>query len=158
MRVWGRPPGSRRGPRPGRDVAQTTRRSKEATLHSDEHRALELIAARLRAAEPHLAAMFSIFNRLSAQAGDPPDEDLIGPAGRHGAAGSPHAAQGELASSLRGMLIPAALMMMLVVVFTVILSGGSSCAPLDRAAVFAYQTAKVSACEQAQTTKATSSR
>jgi len=46
------------------------------------------------------------------------------------------------------MLIPAALLMALVVVFTVILSGGSSCAPPDRASVLAYQTARDSACEQ----------
>jgi hypothetical protein len=127
---------------------------KEATLHPDEHRALELIAARLRAAEPHLAAMFGIFNRLTAQAGDPPDEDRIRPAGRHRAAGSSPAAPGELGSSLRVMLIPAVLLMTLVVVCTVILSGGGSCAPLDRAAVFAYHTAKVTACEKAQTRKA----
>jgi hypothetical protein len=57
-------------------------------------------------------------------------------------------------SSLRVMLVPAALMMMLVVVFTVILSGGGNCAPMDRASVFTYHTAKVTACEQAQTKKA----
>jgi hypothetical protein len=107
--------------------------------------------------------MFSIFNRLTAQAGVPPDEDRIRPArpaGRHGAASSAHAAHGESVSPLRVMLIPAALLVMLVVVFTVILSGGGSCAPLDRAAVFAYHTARVSACEQTQTTRtiATSSR
>ena len=34
--------------------------------HPDEHHALEQIAALLRAAEPHLAAMFSIFTRLTA--------------------------------------------------------------------------------------------
>ena len=147
-------PGSRRRSRPGRQVARTARGSKETTLHHDEHRALELIAARLRAAEPHLAGMFGIFNRLSAQAGDPPDEDRIGPAGRHGTASSSRGAHEEFASWLRAVLIPAALLMMIVVVFTVVLSGGSSCEPLDRAAVFAYHTAKVTACEHAQVTKA----
>ena len=98
--------------------------------------------------------MFGIFNRLSAQAGDPPDEDRIGPAGPHGTASSSHAAHEEFASWLRAVLIPAALLMMIVVVFTVVLSGGSSCEPLDRAAVFAYHTAKVTACEHAQVTKA----
>ena len=96
--------------------------------------------------------MFSIFSRLTAQENDPPDEDQIGPAGQPGAAAS--SAHDELASSLRSMLIPAALMMMIVVVFTVILSGGGSCVPPDRAAVFAYPTAKVTACEQAQVKKA----
>jgi hypothetical protein len=101
--------------------------------------------------------MFSIFNRLTEQSGDPPDEDWIGPtrrAGRRRAASSAQAGQGELASSLRAMLIPAALLMIIVVVFTVALSGGGNCAPLDRASVFTYHTAKVSACERAQTTKA----
>ena len=56
--------------------------------------------------------------------------------------------------SLRSVLIPAALLMMIVVVFTVVLSGGSSCEPPDRAAVFAYHSAKVTACEQAHVTKA----
>jgi hypothetical protein len=101
--------------------------------------------------------MFGIFNRLTAQAGDPPDEDRISPArpaGRHGAARSAHATQGEFVSSLRAALIPAALLMMLAVVFTVILSGGGNCAPQDRAAVFSYHTAKVTACGQAQTIKA----
>jgi len=102
--------------------------------------------------------MFSIFNRLTVGEGDPPDEDWIRPAGRHGTAGSACGAQGELASSLRVMVIPAALMMVLVVVFTVILSGGG-CAPMSRASIFAYHTAKVTACEQAQVKKAiTSSR
>jgi hypothetical protein len=121
------------------------------TGSSDEHRALELIAARLRAAEPHLAAMFGIFSRLTAPEGDPPDEDLISLPGGAGPAG---AAQAEFASSLRAMLIPAALLMTLVVVFAVVLSGGSNCAPIDRASVFVYHTAKVTACERAQTTKA----
>jgi hypothetical protein len=97
--------------------------------------------------------MFSIFNRLTVGEGDPPDEDRIRPAGRHGAAGSARGAHGELASSLRVMVIPAALMMMLVVVMTVILSG-SGCAPMSRASIFAYHTAKVTACEQAQVKKA----
>jgi len=101
--------------------------------------------------------MFSIFNRLTEQSGDPPDEDWIRPAGRAGrrrAASSAHAGQGELASSLHAMIVPAALLMIIVVVFTIIFSGGGNCAPLDRASVFTYHTAKVSACEQAQTTKA----
>jgi len=137
--------------------------SEETTLHpdDDEHRALELIAARLRAAEPHLAGMFGVFNRLTAEAGDPPEEDLISPArlaGLTGEVGSASAAHGEPGSPLRVMLVPAALLMALVVVFTVILSGGSSCAPPDRASVFAYHTARVSACEQSQVTKATTSR
>lgn len=100
--------------------------------------------------------MFSIFSRPTVDEGDPPDEDRIRPAGRPGAAGSARSArsaQGELASSLRVLVIPAALMMMLVVVFTVILSGGG-CAPMSRASVFAYHTAKVTACEQAQAKKA----
>jgi hypothetical protein len=98
--------------------------------------------------------MFGIFSRLTAQEGDPPDEDQIGPAGRHGTASSSHAAHDEFASWLRAVLIPAALMMMIVVVFAVVLSGGSSCEPPDRAAVFAYHTAKVTACDHAQVTKA----
>ena len=57
----------------------------------DEHSALELIAARLRAAEPHLAAMFSIFTRLTAEEGSPPDEDWIGPARPAAAAAGPQA-------------------------------------------------------------------
>jgi hypothetical protein len=134
--------------------------SEETTLHpdDDEHRALELIAARLRAAEPHLAGMFGIFNRLTAEAGEPPEEDRIRPvrpAGRAGEAGSSAAGHGEPGSSLRVMLVPAALLMALVVVFTVILSGGNSCAPMDRASVFAYHTARVSACEQSQVTSTT---
>jgi hypothetical protein len=132
---------------------RATRGSEETTLHPDEHSVLELIAARLRAAEPHLAAMFSIFNRLTVEEGDPPDEDRIRPAGRPGAAGSARGAHRELVSSLRVLVIPAALLMMLVVVFTVILSGGG-CAPLSRASIFAYHTAKVTACEQAQAKKA----
>jgi hypothetical protein len=107
--------------------------------------------------------MFSIFTRLTAEAGDPPEEDRIRirpvrPAGRAGDASSSAAAPAEPGSSLRVMLVPAALLVALVVVFTVILSGGSSCAPLDRASVFAYHTARVSACEQSQVTKATTSR
>jgi hypothetical protein len=96
--------------------------------------------------------MFGIFSRLTAQEGDPPDEDQIGAADRPGAAAI--SAHDDLASSVRSMLIPAALLMMIVVVFTVILSGGSNCEPPDRAAVFAYQTAKVMACEHAQVSKA----
>jgi hypothetical protein len=98
--------------------------------------------------------MFGIFNRLSAQAGDPPDEDRIGPAGRHDTASSSRGAHEEFASWLRAVLIPAALLMMIVVVFTVVLSGGSGCEPPDRAAVFAYHTAKITACEHAKVTKA----
>ena len=98
--------------------------------------------------------MFGIFNRLSAQAGDPPDEDRIGPAGSHGAASSSRGAHEEFASWLRAVLIPAGLLMVIVVVFTVALSGGSSCEAPDRAAVFAYHSAKVTACEQAHVTKA----
>jgi hypothetical protein len=94
--------------------------------------------------------MFAIFTRLTAGEGDPPDEDRISPsrpAGRHRTASSAQA-------SLQVMLFPAVLLVILAVVFTVILSAGhSSCAPQDRASVFAYQTAKVSACERAQTTK-----
>lgn len=97
--------------------------------------------------------MFGIFNRLSAQAGDPPDEDRISPAGRHGVASSAQAAHEEFASWLWAVLIPAGLLMMIVVVFTVALSGGSNCGPMDRASVFAYHTAKVTACERAQVTK-----
>lgn len=145
--AWPRLPGTARRStgRPGG--------SEETTLQPDERKLLELIAARLRAAEPHLAAMFSIFNRLTVEEGDPPDEDRIRPVGRHRAADSARSAKGELGSSLRVLVIPAALMMMIVVVFTVILSGGG-CAPLSRASIFAYHTAKVTACEQAQAKKA----
>ena len=98
--------------------------------------------------------MFGIFNRLSAQAGDPPDEDRIGPAGRHGIASSSRAAHEEFASWLRAVLIPAGLLMVIVVVLTVVLSGGSNCGPMDRSDVFAYHTAKITACENAQVRKA----
>ena len=84
---------------------------------------------------------------------DVTDEDQIGRPGQPGAAAS--SAHDDLASSVRSMLIPAVLLMMIVVVFTVILSGGSNCEPPDRAAVFAYHTAKVMACEHAQVTKET---
>jgi hypothetical protein len=98
--------------------------------------------------------MFGIFNRLSAQAGDPPDEDRVGPAGSHGVASSSRAAHEEFASWLRAVLIPAALLMIIIVVFTVTLSGRSNCGPMDRANVFTYHTAQVTTCERAQVTKA----
>jgi len=124
-------------------------------LHPDEQSALELIAAKLRAAEPHLAAMLGIFTRLTAQEGIPPDEDRIGPARpagrRRTAARSSPAPQPELWSSLRVILIPAALLMTLVLVAAVHLSGRGPCTPPDRAAVFAYHSAAVSACERAET-------
>jgi len=126
----------------------------------DEHSALELIAARLRAAEPHLAAMFSIFTRLTAEEGSPPDEDWIGPprpAGRRRkAAGPSSAAPAEPGTLLRFVVIPAALMVMLVLIITVAVSGGK-CAPMDRASVFAYQNAAVAACNQSDVMKASES-
>lgn len=126
----------------------------------DEHSALELIAARLRAAEPHLAAMFSIFTRLTAEEGSPPDEDWIGPARQAGrrrrAAGPSSAAPAEPGMLLRFVVIPAALMVMMVLIITVAVSGGK-CAPIDRASVFAYHTAAVAACDQSDVVKATGS-
>jgi hypothetical protein len=127
----------------------------------DEHSALELIATRLRAAEPHLAAMFSIFTRLTAEEGNPPDEDWIGPARpagrRRRPARSSAAAQAEPGTPLRVFVIPAALMLMLFLIVAIATSGGK-CAPLDRASVFAYRTAAVTACDQAAVAKATGSR
>jgi hypothetical protein len=126
--------------------------------HPDEHHALEQIAALLRAAEPHLAAMFSIFTRLTAHEGPPPDEDRVGPVRRPGrrsrrgvalaAAGPPHS------STLRAVLIPTLLLAVIVVIITVALSGTSKCTPPDRASVFAYQSTHVAACAQASTKKA----
>jgi hypothetical protein len=141
----------------------------------DEHSALELIAARLRAAEPHLAAMFSIFTRLTAEEGSPPDEDWIGPARPAGrrrrparsaaaassaaassAAESSAAAQAEPGTPMRVFVIPAVLMLMLFLIVAIATSGGK-CAPIDRASVFAYHTAAVTACDQADVAKATGS-
>jgi hypothetical protein len=131
--------------------------------HPDEHHALEQIAALLRAAEPHLAAMFSIFTRLTAHEGPPPDEDRFGPVRRPGrrtrrdaGPGGALAAAGptERASTLRAVLIPTLLLAMIVVIITVALSGTGKCTAPDRASVFAYQSAHVSACAQASTKKA----
>jgi hypothetical protein len=131
--------------------------------HPDEHHALEQIAALLRAAEPHLAAMFSIFTRLTAHEGPPPDEDRVGPVrlpgrrARRGAglaAGGPAGPAGR-SSTLRAVLIPTLLLAMIVVIITVALSGSGKCTAPDRASVFAYQSAHVSACAQASTKKAT---
>ncbi|MEP7024531.1 MAG: hypothetical protein ABJB47_12175 [Actinomycetota bacterium] len=47
------------------------------TLHPDEQSALDLMDTTLGAGEPHLAAMFTIFTRLTAGEGMPPDEDRI---------------------------------------------------------------------------------
>jgi hypothetical protein len=128
--------------------------------HPDEHHALEQIAALLRAAEPHLAAMFSIFTRLTAHEGPPPDEDRVGPVhrpGRRSRRPTVLAAAGPVAhsSTLRAVLIPTLLLAVIVVIITVALSGTGKCAPPDRASVFAYQSAHVSACAQATVKKAT---
>jgi hypothetical protein len=125
--------------------------------HPDEHHALEQIAALLRAAEPHLAAMFSIFTRLTAHEGPPPDEDRVGPVhrpGRRSRIGG-LAAAGPVAhsSTLRAVLIPTLLLAVIVVIITVALSGTGKCTAPDRASVFAYQSAHVSACAQASTKK-----
>jgi hypothetical protein len=129
--------------------------------HPDEHHALEQIAALLRAAEPHLAAMFSIFTRLTAHEGPPPDEDRVGPVRRpgrrtrRGPAGLAAAGPAVHSPTLRAVLIPTLLLAMIVVIITVALSGTGKCAPPDRASVFAYQSAHVSACAQAGVKKAT---
>jgi hypothetical protein len=126
--------------------------------HPDEHHALEQIAALLRAAEPHLAAMFSIFTRLTAHEGPPPDEDRVGPVhrpGRRSRRVGGLAAAGPVAhsSTLRAVLIPTLLLAVIVVIITVALSGTGKCTAPDRASVFAYQNAHVSACAQASTKK-----
>lgn len=46
-------------------------------LHPDEQKALDVIDSTLGAGEPHLAGMFTIFTRLTAGDGIPPDEDRI---------------------------------------------------------------------------------
>jgi hypothetical protein len=46
-------------------------------LHPDEQKSLDVIDSTLGAGEPHLAGMFSIFTRLTAEDGIPPDEDRI---------------------------------------------------------------------------------
>jgi hypothetical protein len=130
--------------------------------HPDEHHALEQIATLLRAAEPHLAAMFSIFTRLTAHEGPPPDEDRVGPVHRtihrpgHRSRTGGLAAAGPVAhsSTLRAVLIPTLLLAVIVVIITVALSGTGRCTAPDRASVFAYQSAHVSACAQAGTKKA----
>jgi hypothetical protein len=127
--------------------------------HPDEHHALEQIAALLRAAEPHLAAMFSIFTRLTAHEGPPPDEDRVGPVrlpGRRTRRGAGLAVAGPTArsSTLRAVLVPTLLLAVIVVIITVALSGSGKCSAPDRASVFAYQSAHVSACAQASTKKA----
>jgi hypothetical protein len=48
-------------------------------LSSDEQKSLDLIGTDLCAHEPRLAAKFGIFNRLAAEEGRPPDEDLVLP-------------------------------------------------------------------------------
>lgn len=129
--------------------------------HPDEHHALEQIAALLRAAEPHLAAMFSIFTRLTAHEGPPPDEDRVGPVRRPGrrtrrVGGLAVTGPGVHSSTVRAVLVPTLLLAVIVVIITVALSGtGSKCTPPDRASVFAYQSAHVSACAQASVKKAT---
>ena len=130
--------------------------------HPDEHHALEQIAALLRAAEPHLAAMFSIFTRLTAHEGPPPDEDRVGPVRRPGRRpkGAALAVAGPAArsSTLRAVLVPTLLLAVIVVIITVALSGTGKCTAPDRASVFAYQSAHVSACAQASTKKTTEGR
>ena len=127
--------------------------------HPDEHHALEQIAALLRAAEPHLAAMFSIFTRLTAHEGPPPDEDRVGPVRRpvrrtRRVGGLAAAGPGVHSSALRAVLVPTLLLAVIVVIITVALAGsGGKCTPPDRASVFAYQSAHVSACAQASTKK-----
>jgi hypothetical protein len=132
-------------------------------VHPDEHHALEQIAALLRAAEPHLAAMFSIFTRLTAHEGPPPDEDRVGPVrrpGRRRGAGPALAGAGPggRSSTLRVVLVPTLLLAVIVVIITVALSGTGRCTAPARASVFAYQSAHVSACAQASTKKATEGR
>jgi hypothetical protein len=46
-------------------------------LHPRDQKALEAIGSELRAGDPRLAAMLTIFTRLTALDGNPPDEDLI---------------------------------------------------------------------------------
>jgi hypothetical protein len=98
-------------------------------LHPDEQKSLEIIDSTLGAGEPHLAGMFSIFTRLTAEDGIPPDEDRITvfcpaaelPRRRRsvsarmlGRPGRDHRRLGLLASRpLRLVLIPAALLVML---------------------------------------------
>jgi hypothetical protein len=62
----------------------------------------------------------------------------------------------ERSSTLRAVLIPTLLLAMIVVIITVALSGSGKCTPPDRASVFAYQSAHVTACAQASTKKAAS--
>jgi hypothetical protein len=46
-------------------------------LSPDDHRSLQAIDGELATCEPHLAAMFRIFSRLTADEAPPPSEDLI---------------------------------------------------------------------------------
>jgi hypothetical protein len=97
-------------------------------LHPAEQKSLDIIDSTLGAGEPHLAGMFSIFTRLTAEDGIPPDEDQIAvfrpaaelPRRRSASARMPgrpgrdHRRSGLLASRpLRLVLIPAALLVML---------------------------------------------
>jgi hypothetical protein len=98
-------------------------------LHPDEQKALDVIDSTLGAGEPHLAGMFTIFTRLTAGDGIPPDEDRIKvfwPASElprrrsvsdHRTLGRPgrdHLRLGPLAGRpLRIVLIPAALLVIL---------------------------------------------
>jgi len=113
-------------------------------LHPDEQRALDVIESNLGAGEPHLAGMFTIFTRLTAGDGIPPDEDRITvfrppgelPRRRRPVPGRmplswpgrDHRPLGRLAGRpLRVALIPAALLVMLGLIIYSSVASGARC-------------------------------
>jgi hypothetical protein len=114
-------------------------------LPSDEQKALTGIGRYLSEQEPRLAAKFAIFNRLTSEEGEPPDEDLIrairplaspSPAPRGVRAFSatartrpPRARHQRGARRLRSIVVvPAALLLLLIVIITISLAKGPGCA------------------------------
>jgi hypothetical protein len=83
-------------------------------LHPDEQNALDDIDRTLGAGEPHLAAMFTIFTRLAAGDGVPPEEDWV--TVHRPAVGPPRRRRPVTARTLRFVLIPAALLVVLAVI------------------------------------------
>jgi hypothetical protein len=113
-------------------------------LHPDEQKALDVIDSTLGAGEPHLAGMFTIFTRLTAGDGIPPDEDRIKvfwPAGELprrrrsvsarrtlGRPGRDHLQLGPLAGRpLRIVLIPAVLLVLLGLIIYASLTSSARC-------------------------------
>jgi hypothetical protein len=141
-------------------------------LSSDEQKALHYIGGHLREQEPRLAAKFAIFTRLTAEEGQPPDEDLIRairlpmrtPARRtvrgfSAAARSrpPRARRPRERGRRRSLaLVPAALLLLLILIITISLAKGTRCTTTTTRAAAVTGHVAPATCRQAGTAKTAS--